>query len=38
LALFLDGHTQSLTKTTHAAIIKRLATRDDGQQLNDFGS
>ncbi len=36
LAVFMDGHTQTLTKTMHAAIAKRLATRDDGQQLNDF--
>jgi prepilin-type N-terminal cleavage/methylation domain-containing protein len=36
LAVFMDGHTQTITKTTHPAIVKRLATRDDGQQLNDF--
>src|SRR5437879_4522551 len=30
LAVFLDGHTQGLTKTTPPAIAKRLATRDDG--------
>jgi hypothetical protein len=33
LAVFMDGHTQSLTKTTHAAVVKRLATRDDGQNI-----
>jgi hypothetical protein len=33
LAVFLDGHTQSLNKTLHSAIVKRLATRDDGQQF-----
>jgi hypothetical protein len=36
LAVFLDGHTQTLAKTTQPAIVKRLATRDDGQQLFDF--
>ena len=36
LAVFMDGHTQALTKTTHAAIVKRLATRDDGQSISDF--
>ena len=36
LAVFMDGHTQTITKTTHTAIVKRLATRDDGQQLFDF--
>jgi prepilin-type N-terminal cleavage/methylation domain-containing protein len=33
LAVFMDGHTQSITKNTPAAIVKRLATRDDGQQV-----
>jgi hypothetical protein len=33
LAVFMDGHTQALTKTTHPAVAKRLATRDDGQNL-----
>ncbi len=33
LAVFMDGHTQALTKTTHPAVVKRLATRDDGQNL-----
>jgi prepilin-type N-terminal cleavage/methylation domain-containing protein len=33
LAVFMDGHTQSLNKTLHPAIVKRLATRDDGQQF-----
>ena len=32
----MDGHTQALNKTTHAAIVKRLATRDDGQSISDF--
>ncbi len=37
LAVFMDGHTQALTKTTHVVVIKRLATRDDGQNLGgDF--
>jgi prepilin-type N-terminal cleavage/methylation domain-containing protein len=36
LAVFMDGHTQGLQKTTHPAIVKRLATRDDGQTLGDF--
>jgi hypothetical protein len=36
LAVFMDGHTQAITKTTHAAIVKRLATRDDGQQVAEF--
>jgi prepilin-type N-terminal cleavage/methylation domain-containing protein len=35
-AVFMDGHVQSLTKSTHPAIAKRLATRDDGQQIQDF--
>ncbi len=33
LAVFMDGHTQALQKNTPAAIIKRLSTRDDGQQV-----
>jgi hypothetical protein len=36
LSVFMDGHTQAITKTTHAAIVKRLATRDDGQQIAEF--
>jgi hypothetical protein len=36
LAVFMDGHTQAIPKTTHAAIVKRLATRDDGQQVAEF--
>jgi prepilin-type N-terminal cleavage/methylation domain-containing protein len=36
LAVFLDGHTQAITKNTPAPILKRLATRDDGQQIGDF--
>jgi prepilin-type N-terminal cleavage/methylation domain-containing protein len=33
LAVFMDGHTQSLTKTTNVVVVKRLATRDDGQNF-----
>jgi prepilin-type N-terminal cleavage/methylation domain-containing protein len=36
LAVFMDGHTQALTKNTPPPIVKRLATRDDGQQIGDF--
>jgi len=36
LAVFLDGHTQPLNKTTPPPIVKRVATRDDGQQIADF--
>jgi prepilin-type N-terminal cleavage/methylation domain-containing protein len=36
LAVFLDGHTYALTKNTPAPIVKRLATRDDGQSIQDF--
>jgi prepilin-type N-terminal cleavage/methylation domain-containing protein len=36
LSVFMDGHTQSITKNTPAPIVKRLATRDDGQQLQSF--
>jgi len=36
LALFMDGHTQALNKTTPPPIVKRLATRDDGQRIGDF--
>jgi prepilin-type N-terminal cleavage/methylation domain-containing protein len=36
LAVFMDGHVQSIAKQTHPAILKRLATRDDGQQIQDF--
>jgi prepilin-type N-terminal cleavage/methylation domain-containing protein len=36
LAVFVDGHVQSLTKNTPPPIVKRLATRDDGQQVRDF--
>jgi prepilin-type N-terminal cleavage/methylation domain-containing protein len=36
LAVFLDGHTQALTRNTPPPIVKRLATRDDGQQIGDF--
>lgn len=33
LSVFMDGHTQTITKNTPAPIVKRLATRDDGQQV-----
>jgi prepilin-type N-terminal cleavage/methylation domain-containing protein len=36
LAAFMDGHTAALTKNTPAPIVKRLATRDDGQQIGEF--
>jgi prepilin-type N-terminal cleavage/methylation domain-containing protein len=36
LAVFMDGHTQAVTKNTPAPIVKRLATRDDGQQIGDY--
>ena len=36
LALFMDGHTAAITKNTPAVIIKRLATRDDAQQIGDY--
>jgi hypothetical protein len=37
LAVFMDGHTQTLAKTTHVVVVKRLATRDDGQNMGaDF--
>jgi len=36
LAVFMDGHTQAITKNTPAPIIKRLVTRDDGQQIGDY--
>ena len=36
LAVFMDGHVQTIAKQTHPAIIKRIATRDDGQQVQDF--
>jgi len=32
----MDGHTQQITKNTPAPIVKRLATRDDGQQIGDY--
>jgi prepilin-type N-terminal cleavage/methylation domain-containing protein len=37
LAVFMDGHVQALTKNIPAPIVKRLATRDDGQQIADYG-
>jgi prepilin-type N-terminal cleavage/methylation domain-containing protein len=36
LSVFMDGHTQAITKNTPPPIVKRLATRDDGQQIGDF--
>jgi len=36
LAVFMDGHTAAVTKNTPAPIVKRLATRDDGQQIGDY--
>jgi prepilin-type N-terminal cleavage/methylation domain-containing protein len=36
LAVFMDGHTAAVTKNTPAPIVKRLATRDDGQQIGEF--
>ncbi len=36
LAVFMDGHTQAITKNTPVPIVKRLMTRDDGQQIGDF--
>jgi len=34
LSVFLDGHTQPITKNAPAPIVKRLGTRDDGQQIS----
>jgi prepilin-type N-terminal cleavage/methylation domain-containing protein len=36
LAVFMDGHTQAITKNTPAPIVKRLVTRDDGQQIGEY--
>jgi len=36
LAVYLDGHTQAITKNTPAPLVKRVATRDDGQQIGDY--
>ena len=36
LCVFMDGHTAAITKNTPAPIVKRLATRDDGQQIGDY--
>jgi hypothetical protein len=33
LSVFMDGHTQAIQKNTPAAIVKRISTRDDGQQV-----
>lgn len=35
-AAFLDGHVQLLTRQTDLGLLKRLATRDDGQTIGDF--
>ena len=34
LAVFMDGHTQPITKNVPPPIVKRVATRDDGQQIS----
>jgi prepilin-type N-terminal cleavage/methylation domain-containing protein len=36
LTVFLDGHTRTITRNTPGPIVKRLATRDDGQQIQNF--
>jgi type II secretory pathway pseudopilin PulG len=36
LAVFMDAHTAAITKNTPAVIVKRLATRDDSQQIGDY--
>jgi prepilin-type N-terminal cleavage/methylation domain-containing protein len=36
LAVFMDGHTSPITKNTPPAIVKRLSTRDDNQQIGDY--
>jgi len=36
LGVFMDGHTQPITKNTPAPIVKRVTTRDDGQQIGDY--
>jgi prepilin-type N-terminal cleavage/methylation domain-containing protein/prepilin-type processing-associated H-X9-DG protein len=36
MAVFLDGHVQLLSKSIPYAVMKRLATRDDGQQIQEF--
>ena len=36
LSVFMDGHTAALSKNIPAPIVKRLATRDDGQQIGDY--
>jgi prepilin-type N-terminal cleavage/methylation domain-containing protein len=38
LSVFMDGHVQALTRNTPAPIVKRLATRDDGQQIANTGN
>jgi type II secretory pathway pseudopilin PulG len=36
LAAFVDGHVGTLQKSIHPAIVKRLATRDDGQNIASY--
>jgi len=36
LGVYLDGHTYGIAKNTHPAIVKRVVTRDDGQQIGDY--
>jgi prepilin-type N-terminal cleavage/methylation domain-containing protein len=36
LAVYMDGHTQAIAKNVPPPIVKRLATRDDGQQIGDY--
>ena len=36
LCVFMDGHTAAITKNTPVPIVKRLVTRDDGQQIGDY--
>jgi hypothetical protein len=36
LAVFMDGHVHTITNNTPTAIVKRLATRDDGQAIQNF--
>ena len=36
VSVYLDGHVANLTTSTPTAVVKRLATRDDGQQIGEF--
>ena len=36
MCVFMDGHVQLLTKQINPVILKRIASRDDGQQVGDF--